>query len=331
MHKLSFSQVWNYDNLFLAWQRVKENHGCAGVDGVSIEKFEARLKRNLLNIQTELQNRNYQPLPLLKFLVDKGNGEARPLAVPTVKDRITQSAVLELIEPIFEAEFEECSFAYRKGRSVKQAVYQIQEYRDKGYKWVVDADIDDYFNDINHELLLERVKELIEDEDVLRLIEMWVKAEVYDGESVFRLEKGIPQGSVISPILANLFLDSLDEELMGKGYKLVRYGDDFLILCKKEDEAVEAVEITDDILENLSLDLNEEKTAVVDFDQGFKYLGVLFVRSLIMVPFERKKKERRVLYMPPPLDIGAYLRSRGQGNRTRITRMKRINTDKKDQ
>ena len=325
-----YLKIYNYQNLLSAWDRVKENHGCAGVDRVTIERFEERLEQNLHSLRTSLQNKTYQPLPLLKFLVDKGNGQTRALSVPTVYDRIAQASALEILEPIFEAEFEECSFAYRKGRSVKQAVYRIQEYRDKGYNWVVDADIDDYFDSINHELLLNRVEELIEDEDVLRLIEMWVKAEVYDGESVFRLEKGIPQGSVISPILANLFLDSLDEELMERGYKLVRYGDDFLILCKKEDEAIEAVEITDDILEDLSLDLNEEKTAVVDFDQGFKYLGVLFVRSLIMVPFERKKKERKVLYVPPPLDIGAYLRSREQGNRTRIRRMERINTDKKD-
>ncbi len=305
-----FAQMSDYENLLTAWNRVKENHGCAGVDGVTVEGFETRLERNLLNLQTDLRNRSYQPLPLLKFLVEKGNGEARPLSVPTVRDRIAQSAVLEIVEPIFEAEFEECSFAYRKGRSVKQAVYQIKEYRDKGYKWVVDADIDDYFNNINHEMLLSRVNELIEDENVLRLIEMWVKAEIYDGSSIFRLEKGIPQGSIISPILANLFLDSLDEELMKKGYKLVRYADDFLILCKQQNEAVEVVEVTDDILEGLSLDLNEEKTAITDFDHGFKYLGVLFVRSLIMVPFEKEKKERKILYMPPPFDLGVYLRNR---------------------
>jgi group II intron reverse transcriptase/maturase len=309
-----FEDIANFKNLVVTFQRVKENRGCAGVDGVTIEEFEYDLEGNLVQLGKDITRKTYYPLPLLKILVDKGNGESRPLMIPTVRDRVGQSAVLQVIKPILEKEFEHCSFAYRKGRSVKQAVYQIKEYRDKGYTWVVDADIDAYFDSIDHDLLLEKVKGVIEDPDILKLIEMWVKAGVWDGEAITRLTKGIPQGSVISPILANLFLDQLDEELLSQGFKLVRYADDFIILCKTADKAKEALEVTDEILDKLLLELDEAD--IVSFDQGFKYLGVYFVRSMIFTPFDKPKRERKVLYFPPPMDLYSYLAQRkgvGQG------------------
>ncbi len=252
----------------------------------------------------------YYPLPLLKILVDKGNGESRALLIPTVRDRVVQSTVLQHIEPVFEKEFEQCSYAYRKGRSVKQAVYQIKEYRDKGYTWVVDADIDAYFDSIDHGLLLDKVKGIVKGPDILKLIEMWVKAEVWDGKSISRLTRGIPQGSPISPVLANLFLDQLDEELLSRGLKYVRFADDFIILCKSSEKAREALQITDEILDCLLLELDEAN--IVSFDQGFKYLGVCFVRSMIFVPYDRPKREKKVLYFPPPLNMREY-RSHGSG------------------
>jgi len=303
-----FEGIGDFLKLSSAFQRVKENRGCAGVDGVSIEEFEMDLERNLALLRNEILYNSYFSLPLLKILVDKGNGESRPLLIPAVKDRVAQSAVLGVIEPIFEKEFEHCSFAYRKGRSVKQAVFQIKEYREKGYTWVVDADIDAYFDSIDQNLLFEKVKNIVKDPDIFKLIEMWVKAEVWDGEAINKLTKGIPQGSVISPILANLFLDQLDEELLSQGFKLVRYADDFIILCKTADKAKEALEVTDEILDKLSLELDEAD--IVSFDQGFKYLGVYFVRSMIFVPYDKPKRERKVLYFPPPLDLAAYYKSR---------------------
>ncbi|MDI6736617.1 MAG: group II intron reverse transcriptase/maturase [bacterium] len=306
-----FEQVSSCENLSTAWGRVKENHGCAGVDGVTIEGFEKRLERNLKRLQTDLRNKSYHPLPLLKFLVDKGNGEARPLSVPTVRDRIAQSAVLEVFEPAFESEFEECSFAYRKGRSVKQAIYQIKEYYEAGYRWVVDADIDAFFDSVDHQLLLKKVKRYINDEYIVRLIELWIKAEVWDGESLKVMNKGIPQGSPISPILANLFLDELDEAMLKNNQRYVRFADDFLVLCKSSEKAREILEFTNEVLERLLLKLDEGE--IVSFDQGFKYLGVMFVRSMVMVPFDKPKKERKVLYYPPPLNMGAYRLKKKRG------------------
>ncbi len=213
-------------SLTAAFQRVKENHGCAGVDGVTIERFEAELNRNISMLLHELESKLYFPMPLLQILVDKGNGEARKLCIPAVRDRIVQTAVLHEIEPILEKQFEECSFAYRKGRSVKQAVYKIKEYYEAGYRWVVDADIDAFFDSVDHELLIAKVKRFIKDADVLRLIDLWIRAEVWDGESVKVINKGIPQGSSVSPVLANLFLDELDEAMLNKGYRYIRYADD---------------------------------------------------------------------------------------------------------
>ena len=251
--------ITEFNSLFSAFQRVKENHGCAGVDGVTIEKFESDLNRNLLMLADEVKNKTYFPLPLLKFLVDKGkgDGESRALCVPAVRDRALQAAVLEMIGPILEKEFEECSFAYRKGRSVRQAVYKIKSYYNDGYRWVIDADIDAYFDSVDHELLLGKVKRYMNNPDIIRLIELWIKAEIWDGESLLILDKGIPQGSPISPILANLFLDELDEKMIQQGYKYVRFADDFLILCKTPEKAKESLEFTNEILDKMSLELDE--------------------------------------------------------------------------
>ena len=235
------------------------------------------------------------------------NGEPRSLAIPTVRDRIAQAAAYQVLNPILEAQFEDCSFAYRPGRSVKQALYQVKEYRDQGYIWVVDLDIDAYFDNIIHDLLFEKIKQYIPEERVLRLIHLWVEAEVYDGRGIFRMTRGIPQGSVISPLLANLFLDELDEQLLQGGYRLVRYGDDYLILCKTKDKAQEAMEVSDELLDQLTLELNPEKTRITTFDQGFRYLGAIFLKSMIMVPL-KEKRIKRILYVPPPLDLTTYKR-----------------------
>ena len=296
-------------NLTSAWERVRDNQGCAGVDGISIQDFEQWLNNNLSLLVKELLRESYRPLPLLKILVDKGNGESRALSIPTVRDRVAQAAALNVLEPIFEAEFEECSFAYRKGRSVRQAVLTVREYYNQGYHWVLDADIDAFFDSVPHSQLLIKVERLVPDKKILRLIRNWVKAEVWNGHEVFRLTKGIPQGSVISPMLANLYLDELDEELLAHGLRLVRYADDFLVLCKDEAKAQQAVRLTEAVLKRMELELDEAD--IVHFDQGFRFLGVIFCHSAILVPFDSEKRRKRVLYMPPPLDMKTYL-SRGQ-------------------
>jgi len=301
-----FERVLSPEVFEAGWARVRDNHGSAGVDGVTIGDFGDGLRFNLDLLRREIREARYRPLPLHRILVDKGNGEPRALSIPAVRDRVCQAAVLEVVGPIVERELETCSFAYRPGRSVRDAVRLVREYRDHGYRWVVDADVDSFFDTLDHDRLLARVESLLKDARLLRLISQWVSAEVWDGESVTRLQHGIPQGSVVSPMLANLFLDELDEALLGKGLKVVRFADDFLILCRERAAAVDALELSEEILEGMGLALNDEKTAVTSFDDGFKYLGVVFLRTLIMKPFETCMKVRRILYCPPPLDLAAY-------------------------
>lgn len=290
---------------------VKENKGCAGVDGVTVEDFEKDLDGSLHVLLHEVKSKTYTPLPLLKIIVDKGNGEGRMLCIPAVRDRVVQAAVLQAIGPVLEREFEDCSFGYRKGRSVKQAVYQIKEYYEKGYRWVVDADIDAFFDSIDHDLLIVKIQRFIGNAEMRKLIESWIKAEVWDGKEIKVMEKGIPQGSPISPILANLFLDELDEAMLKNGQRYVRYADDFIILCKTPEKAKDALEFTNEILEKLLLKLDEGD--IVSFDHGFKYLGVTFLKSMTFVPFDRPKKERKVLYYPPPLNMYAYRLKKERG------------------
>jgi len=300
-------QVVTQSNLYSAWERVLENHGCAGVDGVTIKGFHGSLESNLLCLALELNEGSYCPLPLMKIQVAKPNGEARALSIPCVRDRVAQASVLNVLEPFFEAEFEDCSFAYRKGHSVRHAILKVKEYYEAGYHWVLDADIDAFFDSVPHERLIRKVESIITDLRVLSLIRHWVEAEVWDGKRVSTIEKGIPQGSVISPLLANLYLDELDEELQARGIRLVRYADDFVVLCRTEEKAQEARLLTEETLRKMDLQLDEAD--VIHFDRGFRFLGVIFCRSTIMVPFDKDKKPRRVLDVPPPLNIKAYLAS----------------------
>ncbi len=297
-----------FDKLVVAFERVKVNDGCPGVDRVTIEEFEYDLTANLKRLHNELQNRTYRPLPLLRILVDKGNGEARALCIPAVCDRVAQVFVLDIVEPVLDKEFEVCSFAYRKGHSVKDAVYMIKEYHEQGYNWVVDADIDEFFDSVDHELLLSKFRKYVHIPFIHELLELWLKTEVWDGERLTIPAKGIPQGSPVSPISANLFLDELDEEMLKKEYKIVRYSDDYIVLCKNKDAAVKALQLSKDVLERLLLRLDEED--IVNFNQGFEFLGVTFVRSLIMKPFDNPKKDHKIIHYPGHLDIKGYMRNR---------------------
>lgn len=304
------SRVIDWDNLRAAFVRVEASEGMAGVDGVSIARFRRSMDVNLDQLSGELAGGKCLPLPLLRFLVAKPDGSPRALSVPAVRDRVAQAAVLNVVGPLFEAEYEDVSFAYRKGRSVRQAALRIKELKEQGYRRLVEADIDSFFDEVDHDLLLAKVSKVLSDPDVCRLIRLWVKAEVYDGEKVYTLNKGICQGSVISPMLANLFLDELDEGLLSRGYQLVRYSDDFIVLAKSRREAERALECTEEILRRLHLVLDQEDTHVTDFEKGFKYLGLMFVGDSIFAPFDRPKREKRILYMPPPFDLAGYLAGR---------------------
>ncbi|MBW8874823.1 MAG: RNA-directed DNA polymerase [Acidobacteria bacterium] len=300
-------QLITRKTLYDAFERVQENGGCRGADGVTLADFQASLETELDSLQDRLIRRRYTPFPLLRFQIPKREEGFRDLTVPTIRDRVLQTAAYQLTREIFEAEFEECSYAFREGRSVKDAVHRIDQLRSQGFRFVVDADVEGFFDNVDQDHLVARLRRLPLDPYVVALFELWIRAEVYDGHRLFLLTRGIPQGSVVSPMLANLFLDELDENLALFGQTLVRYADDFLVLCKQPEDASQALEITDYLLEDLHLKLNQEKTRTTSFDQGFKFLGAVFLKDAIYLPFDRPKLERTTPHFPPPLDLLTYL------------------------
>ena len=275
-------------NLFAAWERVRKNKGGPGVDGQTLAQFSVNVFSRLLTLKQQVERGEYQPKPLREVRIPKRSGRLRRLAVPAVRDRVLQSACTRVLAPVLEKAFEEPSFAYRVGRSVPLAVARVAWYRDRGYQWVVDADIHTFFDEVDHGLLLAKLRRTLDDHSLLPLIELWLAAVVQpEEEQPYLLTKGIPQGSPISPMLANLYLDDLDEALIGKDLRFVRFADDFLILCRDRDAAEQALEITGEVLDALKLRFQQDKTRVTHFDAGFRFLGVDFIRNL-MLPAEKK-------------------------------------------
>ncbi len=237
-----FNQLTSRQTLRQAFERVRDRAGCPGADGMSVHDFAADLETELGRLEDRLLRRRYRPFPLLRFTVRKRSGVGlRQLCVPTVRDRVAQTAALLVTQDLFEAEFEDSSYAFRRGRSVRSAIHRVRELRDQGYRFLVEADVDGFFDNLPHERLFARLGRLPLDPPIVDLFESWVRVEIYDGERVFPLSRGVPQGSVVSPMLANLFLDELDENLAELGQTAVRYADDVLVLAKSAESAAEAL------------------------------------------------------------------------------------------
>ncbi len=273
-------------SLGTAFAKVHDNDGCPGCDGQTIAQFADGLDERLRQLQREVMAGTYRPHHLLRIWCHKPDKAPRGLAVPTVRDRVLQTSVAKTLTPIFEAEFEDCSFAYRQGRSVRQAVERISVLQRQGYRWVVDADIEAFFDRIPHVPLMDTVGRIVDDTGIIALLKMWLTVPILDRATLQPVDIGVPQGSPMSPLLANLYLDHLDEALLDQDYALVRYADDFIILTRDRDRAQEALELTQEILRRLHLKINPLKTRVVNFDQGFEFLGWNFVRSLA-IPRQR--------------------------------------------
>lgn len=259
-----------------AWAKVFSNAGCPGVDGVSVETYREEALSHLASLRTEVVSGRYRPDPLLGVAIPKSNGRLRHLAIPTVRDRVLQTAVAQLLTRLLDPDFDDASFAYRCGRSVQQATARIKDCRDQGLCWVVDADIQDFFDSIDHAILLPALRQRLPDGSLDQLLAQWLGASVLESGQQRSIELGVPQGSPISPLLSNLYLHPLDRALGGAGYTLVRYADDFLVLCRSRNEAESALLLTRSTLADLRLNLNEEKSRVTHFQAGFRFLGVRF-------------------------------------------------------
>ncbi|MHB1037624.1 MAG: group II intron reverse transcriptase/maturase, partial [Pirellulales bacterium] len=271
-------KVFSERNLLAALQQVAANHGAAGVDHVSVDEFARRLPDSIWELSDQLKAGTYQPQAVRRVQIPKpGSNETRPLGIPTVRDRVVQAAVVNVIEPIFERDFAEHSYGFRPERGCKDALRQVKELLDKGFVHVVDADLKSYFDTIPHDRLMARLKTKIADGPVLTLIESFLKANICDGLAEWTPESGAPQGAVLSPLLSNIYLDPLDHLMAEAGFEMVRYADDFVILCRTPEDAQRALELVRKWTEAEGLTLHPTKTKIVDVrKEGFDFLGYHF-------------------------------------------------------
>lgn len=292
-----YDRIYRKDVLETAWKRVAVNGGSAGVDGITIEQVKRVGEEKLiLELQEELKQKRYKPRPVKRVWIPKANGKMRPLGIPTVRDRVVQMATLLILEPIFEADFEECSYGFRPNRSAHQALEEIRKHLKAGYQAVYDADLKGYFDSIPHEKLMACLRMRIADRSVLRLIKMWLQSVVVEekksggggggtGRNWFRSKKGTPQGGVISPLLSNLYLHWFDKVFhrasgpaRWANAKLVRYADDFVVLGRYVEGRIQR--FIEQTLEGwMELEINREKTRIVNMKEKgatLDFLGYTF-------------------------------------------------------
>lgn len=274
-------KVWREATLIKAWDTVKANDGAPGIDEITIADYERHIESNLKRLSGKLREGTYEPRAVRRTWIDKpGRTEKRPLGIPTVEDRVVQTALKLVLEPIFEREFHRESYGFRPRRGAKDALRRADELLKQEHRWVMDADLKSYFDTIDHGLLMERVEEKVSDGRILELIAAFLRADVVDEGESTSPERGTPQGGVISPLLANIFLNPLDHLMAESGFKMVRYADDFVVMCRSEDEARAALETVQCWVDAHGLKLHPEKTVIVDeADGSFDFLGYCFKRG----------------------------------------------------
>lgn len=275
-------KVYAPANLSQAYTRVAANGGAAGVDHQTVQMYERQLKANQEKLATQLKDGSYHPQAVRRVWIDKPGGkEKRPLGIPTVRDRVAQTALRNVLEPIFERDFAEQSYGFRPQHSTKQALRRVEALLQAGYTQVVDADLKNYFDTIPQQTLLERVAEKVSDGRVINLLAAYLEQGVMEGLASWRPETGTPQGAVISPLLSNIYLDPLDHLLATARIEMVRYADDFVILCRTEAEAQQALARVQAWTVSNGLSLHPEKTRIVDATKhgGFDFLGYHFERG----------------------------------------------------
>jgi len=304
-------KVWSEANLLSSWLAVGANDGAAGVDGQSIGAFRAHREQELQRLSQELRSDRYERQPARRVWIDKpGSQEKRPLGIPCVRDRVAEGAIRQVLEPIFEREFAEHSYGFRPGRSAQMAVERVEGLLQRGYHWIVDADLKSYFDSIPQKPLVELVGERVSDRRLLRLIQQSLRAGVMEGMKDWQpTEQGTAQGSVLSPLLANIYLNRLDHEMARAGYQMTRYADDFVIQCRTRAEAEAALAKIRAWVTQAGLTLHPQKTRIVDATQrgGFDFLGWHFERGYQWPREKSQAKLRETIRQHTPRNSGHSL------------------------
>lgn len=269
------------DALLNAWHRVRQNDGAAGVDGQQIDIFARNVLGRLQQLKSEIERGQYQPQPLMEIDIAKPNKRVRTLCIPSVRDRVLQTAVAQVLGKRLDPEFADISYAYRPQRCSAQAIARVSRLREAGLLYVLDADIEGYFDNINHNRLMSELNVRLNDKAISSLIQLWLTAIVHGKKGHWLMERGIPQGSPLSPLLSNLYLDSFDDALAAKGLRHVRFADDFVVCCATPEDAEKARHFVAAELKKLRLRLHQNKTRLTSFDEGFSFLGVRFTGTLI--------------------------------------------------
>jgi group II intron reverse transcriptase/maturase len=285
-----------------AWERVRAKAWMPGVDGLSVGGFARTTPASIRVLEHRVASGEYRPLPLRLAEMEKKHGGRRLLLIPAVRDRIVQTAVARWLGPRLNERFDRASFAYRPGLGVHAALRYLRRLRDGGYRWVLDADIRACFDSIEHGRLFDRLAATVgRTSPLLDWLRAWIAAPVWDGTDMWRLARGIPQGSPLSPLLANLFLDAFDRRLREAGLRFVRYADDFLVLTRTPFDLAPARRLVVEGLAALGLELNDDKTRLAAFDEWFRFLGAEIRGEVILLPFEKKTTPLRPRFVAPPM------------------------------
>jgi RNA-directed DNA polymerase len=303
-------KVYSPKNLWSSWAKVARNKGSAGVDGVTIEQYENDAEANLKHLSERLLGGNYLPKPIRRTQIPKPDGTMRPLGIPTVSDRIAQGAVRHAIEPIFEKQFAQHSYGFRPARGCKDALRRVDVLLKNGYRYVVDADLKSYFDTIPHDLLMKQIRMRVADGRVLKLIESFLEAKIMEGLEQWTPMAGSPQGAVLSPLLSNIYLDPLDHLMAGRGYEMVRYADDFVILCRTKEQAQDALEQVKQWTAQARLTLHPDKTRLIDAaTEAFEFLGYRFDKGRRYARHKSRTKLREKIRALTPRTSGVSLQA----------------------
>lgn len=287
-------KVYSITNLEESFVKVKKNKGSktSGVDKINVKEYELHLEENLCQLQRELKSGNYQPQAVKRVYIDKPDGSKRPLGIPTVKDRIVQQSLLNVLQPIFEPDFHPSSYGYRPKRSAQHAVAKAERFtRHYGLEYVVDMDLSKCFDTLDHSIILQSVNQKVSDGKVLNLIDKFLKSGVLDKTHFEPTEKGSPQGGIISPLLMNIYLDNFDQYMKQQGIRIVRYADDILIFSETRSKSGQYKAKAENYLEKrLKLTVNRTKTHLTDLEKGIPYLGFVITNYGVVVAHKSIKK-----------------------------------------